>query len=580
MDESTLTDRARSSPVKRLIRPSFVSGGGWWLWPLALLATVVGLAAWLVVITAHGGIVLGLTAMWSFTIAGVALALVLPLPYALVAPLYAGILGWLVDMLPLVILVGWLAVILRWAYGLLRERRMPRGGRWIWLPVFLVVWTALGIVVISTADIKHFILLLGLQVLASGTILAMVDCLGALEDRVKAACGLILLIVIMSVGVFLQWIGVPIQPLQNSATKVRVEAAYSLDAFPNVTGMIKYARAHNPGNEELRQELSKLRQQDPGLPDYDTFTPKFKAFRNELVVRFVGSARPYQSQLASKNITLLYDNIGVAPGNTVPRMRSFPRNALTYAGVCVALFPIAFFLAWTQTGRRKLLGWLGIVSCLFGSGFSLARGSWIAVVLGVVYLLVDGVIPMRRKLQILAAVAAGALVLTGVFVLRYGSNPVTARAGGEGSVGTRNSLYKATVKSVGGFHYILGFGTEQPRKDSTSSFGKYVPAAGTHSTYLNYLVRTGVPGALGIMVLYLIAGLHARAAARSKTGNEALFSTLVAAAIVIVGAHAVILNLFVEPIYTLCISMLVGFAVAGAVDLPRSLIPWRRPAAV
>ncbi|MEA2497665.1 MAG: hypothetical protein QOH26_70, partial [Actinomycetota bacterium] len=168
------------------------------------------------------------------------------------------------------------------------------------------------------------------------------------------------------------------------------------------------------------------------------------------------------------------------------------------------------------------------------------------------------------------------------FFVKYGSDPISARSGGEGSVGTRAQLYEDTVGTVKGIHYVLGFGTERPRKDTTtgarSSFGKYVPAAGTHSTYLNYLFRTGVPGALGIIVLYLTAGLHARAAARSYEDDTGVLATSMATAIVIAGAHGVILNLFVEPVYTLSISIIVGLAVAGATNLPRSIWPWRRPA--
>ena len=575
MDDTTQVDRAR----RLIVRPPFPTSGPSWLWPLALAAFGVGLIGWIVV-AITGSIFMGLVAMWCFSISGVAMALVLPMPYALVAPLYAGIAGWLVDMLPLVVLVTWLAVVARWGAGLYRERRMPRGGRWVWLPVALVVWTSLGILVISSLDLKHFALLLGIQILASGTILALVDSLAGYEDRLRVVCGLVSFIVLMSVGVLLQWVGVPIQPLQDSATKVRVEAAYGLDAFPNITGMIKYARARNAGNEELREGLSALRKRSPGLPEYDTFTPKFKAFRNQLVVRFDGSARKFQDQLADEDVTLLYDNLGVAPGNTVPRMRSFPRNALTYAGACAAALPLALFLAWTQERRRRMLGYAGIASCLFGAGFSLARGSWIAIGIGIVYLLIDGTISRERKIQALGAVAAGALVLTAVFFVRYGSDPISARSGGEGSVGTRAQLYEDTVSTVKGIHYVLGFGTERPRKDTTtgarSSFGKYVPAAGTHSTYLNYLFRTGVPGALGIIALYLIAGLHARAASRSHKDDESVLATSMATAIVIAGAHAVILNLFVEPVYTLTISIIVGLAVAGASSLPRSILPWRR----
>nr|MBA2724571.1 hypothetical protein [Actinomycetota bacterium] len=111
--------------------PGRVSEG---LWVVAAGALVVGLGAW-VYASFSGSIQAGVIALWSFTAAAVALALVLPLAAALVSPLFMGIAGWLVDMLPFVVLAGWAAVSLRWVFGLLREGRLPRGGRWIWLPI-------------------------------------------------------------------------------------------------------------------------------------------------------------------------------------------------------------------------------------------------------------------------------------------------------------------------------------------------------------------------------------------------------------------------------------------------------------
>jgi hypothetical protein len=51
---------------------------------------------------------------------------------------------------------------------------------------------------------------------------------------------------------------------------------------------------------------------------------------------------------------------------------------------------------------------------------------------------------------------------------------------------------------------------------------------------------------------------------------------MTATGVVIAAAHAVILSLYVEPIYTLMISLLLGLAMAGNLDLPVSVLPWRR----
>lgn len=542
------------------------------LWLVGLGATLVGVIGW-----GTGSLGGGVLALWSFCLAAAAVALVLPLPYALASPLYMGVLGWLVDMLPLVILLGWGMVVLRWAVGVLRERRWPRGRRSIWLPIGLVIWTALGILVITSLDFKHFLLLLGIQVLSSGAILAVVDRLETLADRTRLISALGGFIVLLSVAVFLQWVGVDIQTLQNGAVRKRVEAAYGVDAFPNNIGMIKYARSINAGALQLRQKMERFASRNQDVPPFEVFRPKFQAYENSLVVRFAGSARPFEEELSEVGVRLLYDNVGLAPANTVPRMRSFPRNALTYAGICAALFPLAFFLIWT---RRKKLGWALLVASLFGAGFSLARGAWVAIALGIIYLLVDGVITKRQKTAVVIAYVTGALVLTGVFLVKYEVDPLNGRAGGGASVNTRDDLYRDTFDIVkqNPQYALLGYGTERPRTESgTNKEGtRYVPRAGTHSTYLNYLFRTGVPGALMILALYIAAGLHARAAARERQGQEALFATLLTASVVTVAAHAVILSLYVEPIYTLVISLVLGAALTGAQNLKGSIWPWRR----
>ena len=538
------------------------------LWAIVLVAALGGLVGW-----ATGTLVGGVVALWLFCVAAAALALVLPLTLALVAPLFAGVAGWLVDMLPLVILVGWGTVVVRWAVGVLRERRLPRGGWIAWLAAGLVAWTGLGVLVITRLDFKHFLLLLGIQVVASGALLAVVDSVRSVEDRARLVRGLLTFVILLSVAVFLQWVGVDIEALQNGETRKRVETAYGVDAFPNNIGMIKYARSINAGSIELRRELERVARRADAMPAFEVFRPKFQAYENSLVVRFNGSARPVEDELTTAGVSLLFDNVGLARANTVPRMRSFPRNALTYAGICAALFPLAFFFRWSEDRRRRRFGSIAIAACLFGAAFSLARGAWVAIALGIVYLFVDTAFSLRHKRGMAAAFLAAGLVLTGVFLVKYRVDPVTGRAGGGASVTTRGDLYKDTLGILKGpVRYIaLGYGTERPRTESgTVKEGKgqrYVPRAGTHSTYLNYLFRTGVLGALMIVGLYGLAFLNARNAARTSQGRVAAFAWLSAVAVVIAAAHAVILSLYVEPIYTLTISLLLGVAASSPEEL-------------
>jgi hypothetical protein len=557
-------------PGARRLRVALPEGAPRWAWVALGAALVGGLLC--------RGFGLGFVAVWCFIVAAVLLALLLPLPYALVSPLFAGVAGWLVDMLPLVVLVGWAAVTTRWAWGVVRDRRLPRGGRWVWLAAGLAAWTALGITVVDFTDIKRFVLLAGIQALLSATLLCVVDALPRAEDRVRAASGLVGFVVVLSAAVFLDWIGVPLQELQDRSVSGRMEAAYGVDAFANRLPMVKYVRSRRSGGLELRRALSDLRADNPEIPPFEVFRPKFQAFRTSLVVRFVGSARPVADELEPLGVELLFDNVGLAPANTIPRLRSLPRNSLTYSSTCAAVLPIAFFLAWTQASWRRRLGWAGVAGCLFGAAFSLARGAWAAILVGVVYLAIDGALSRRRKLEIAAGFVAAAVVLTGTFLARYDIDPFTARAEALGSINTRTELYGYTLDAVTGRHILLGYGTERPRTESGLShvLGRYVPEAGTHSTYLNYLFRTGVPGALMLVALYCVAWLQARAGAREAAGDaERVGCTMLAASVVTVAAHGVVQNLFTEPVYTLAVGVIVGLATAAGPDLRHSILPWR-----
>jgi O-antigen ligase len=340
--------------------------------------------------------------------------------------------------------------------------------------------------------------------------------------------------------------------------------------------MIKYGLSKKAGARELRSRMETFARQNPQTPAHEVYLPPFRAFENHLVVNFQGSARPVERELDRIGVALAYDNVGLKQASTVPRWRSFARNSLTYAGVCVAIFPFALYLAWAAGGRRRLLGKLGVACCLAGAGFSLSRGAWIAILIGVLYLLVDGAITWRRKAIAAGVYVAAAILLTAVYLVRYGVDPLNARALGQGSINTRATLYEDTVQSITGTHVLFGFGTEQPRSEAGSHFAnRYLPRAGTHSTYLNYLFRLGFPGGIAVAAIYLIAGLHARAASRVRRGDERLFATLTATAVASVGAQALILNLFVEPIYTLSVSIVLALGMAIGMDLGASVVPWK-----
>ena len=553
--------------------------GPLWLVFGALMAGAVG--AWIYDLVT-GSIAAGVAALFLFAGAAVVAALVLPFPLALVSPLFMGFGGWLVDMMPLVMLAGGAAVVTRWAISLVTERRMPRGGKWIWIPVFLIVWTALGIVVLPEGSFKHFLLLVGVQVIASGLVLAVVDAAAAVETRTRIASGLALFVVVCAVGALAQNLGIPVEALQDRDVSDRVEGAYGLDAYSSDTGMVKYVLSSIGGAGDVRKKLASIAKEEPSFPEYKVLEPRIRLFDSEIPVQFEGSARDVEDTLRAIEGDLIFDNVALAASNKVPRWRSFARNSLTFAGSCVAVLPFAFYLAWVGEGRRRWLGRVAVAACLFGAGFALARGSWIAIAIGVVYLLVDGKLRWARRLQIAGSFVAAGVLLTGFYFVKYETSPLDARAAGQASVSTRETLYRDTVKSLNGIHYVLGYGTEESRtQDDTGAVvnERYIPRAGTHSTYLNYLFRTGVPGLAAILALYALSALHARAGARAHRDKERLFSTLATGAVLAVAAHAVILSIYVEPIYTVVISLVLGLGMAGNIDLPTSVFPWRSSSA-
>jgi len=228
---------------------------------------------------------------------------------------------------------------------------------------------------------------------------------------------------------------------------------------------------------------------------------------------------------------------------------------------------------------------VGVVATLFGAGFSLARGAWIAILIGIVYLALDARVERVWKVRAGAAFLIAGLVLSATYLVKYGVDPVTGRAGGGASVNTRGDLYGDTLASLRGVHIVLGYGTTQARTETGTTRGgqvgrRYVPRAGTHSTYLNYLFRTGLPGAAAILGLYALAALGARARnhAPETPDPERRFAAFAAAAVTVAAAHAVILSLYVEPVYTLTIGLVLGIAIATAGDLDVRLLPrrWRR----
>ena len=503
------------------------------IWTITGVLLSVGIVTWAFGLSLDT-FVPGIVAMWCFAVAAVLLAWVLPLPLAIVSPLFMGIFGWLVDMLPYVVLLGWSSVVVRWGFGLMKERRLPGRGRWVWIPVGLVLWPALGATGVLPGRHRDLVLLLVLQVLASAAVVIMAECFERLEAQRWVVSALLLYVIVCSTAVFLQWTGVPLDALQDDRVSGPVERAYSLDAFADSNGMISYVRAADDGSEELRERLAAYRKDHQGVPAFEASRAPFGAYGTALVVRFEGSARAVEDQLRLFDIELLYDNVGLAPGNEVPVMRSFARDALTYAGICVAVLPLAFFFLWTERGRRRWIGRLAIAACLFGTVFSLARGAWVALAVGVLYLFVERFVTVRRLVQVGVAVIAGIAVLAGVFLVKYGTDPLRAREETTVDIGGR-ILDEVTIGDVNVIQMLL-------------------PIA-----------------------LYVVAWLFARRGVYSQGEPSRTFSAMAATAVVIVAAHAALLNLYIEPIYTLTVSVVVGLAIAGVSELPGPLLPFRLP---
>ncbi|MDQ3766058.1 MAG: hypothetical protein M3346_01770, partial [Actinomycetota bacterium] len=64
-------------------------------------------------------------------------------------------------------------------------------------------------------------------------------------------------------------------------------------------------------------------------------------------------------------------------------------------------------------------------------------------------------------------------------------------------------------------------------------------------------------------------------AARSGSGPEGLFGNAALAGVVAAAAHAVVQNLYVEPIFTLTICLVLGLAMTGRLASGASIVPGR-----
>jgi hypothetical protein len=82
-------------------------------------------------------------------------------------------------------------------------------------------------------------------------------------------------------------------------------------------------------------------------------------------------------------------------------------------------------------------------------------------------------------------------------------------------------------------------------------------------------------GALRLGAILVLAAVPGRAAARAPGAREPTFATAVTAAAVIIAAHGMVLSLYVEPIYTLVVSLLLGLAMAAGIAARAPLVPWR-----
>ena len=257
-------------------------------------------------------------------------------------------------------------------------------------------------------------------------------------------------------------------------------------------------------------------------------------------------------------------------------------NPNGYAEYLVVALAIAASLALTERGARRWIAWVIVAGGLVAFALTYTRGSWLALLVGV--LVASAVVDIRWSV---AFAAAGAALLA---VVPGGIARLTSIFAAKGGASVRLPLWRMALDMIE-LHPIAGVGLGGYLKALTaqvSATPAILPPGAegvftAHDSYLMVMAETGVPGGLAFvwLVTRVVRSCGMYAARLVRGSMDWLRHAAFTAGIIAFAANAVTDNTFQNPRGATLFWVLAGLmaangalaAAAPAVE-PGGRFPW------
>lgn len=220
------------------------------------------------------------------------------------------------------------------------------------------------------------------------------------------------------------------------------------------------------------------------------------------------------------------DELAGTQSEALSRVPAFLRTPTEMAWVVSSLIPLA--LAPLVARERSLtFGRKTLIAAGLGAGviavvLSLARGSWIGLIIAVPVVFLLGWMRLdRRELRDHALIVIGAGLLTGVLLIPVSSRIVERLSGDDdGSAMIRVPLMETAVRIIGDNPLVgvglNGYRDNMGRYDETEMFVTRVFPNPVHNVFAHVTAEIGIPGGIAFALLILVAFAEALRAMASR----------------------------------------------------------------
>ncbi|MFN0141347.1 MAG: O-antigen ligase family protein [Pyrinomonadaceae bacterium] len=214
------------------------------------------------------------------------------------------------------------------------------------------------------------------------------------------------------------------------------------------------------------------------------------------------------------------------------RVPAFLRTPNGMAWVVSSLLPLVLApvicRARAFTSMQRSLLFAAALAGVMGVTLSLARGSWIGVIVAVTLLIVfgwAGLSAAERRGHFVSA--AGALILTGLLLMPFADRIYDRlTADDEGSAAVRMPLMETALRMIDDNALVgvglNGYRSNMTRYDETSMFVSQVFPQPVHNVFAHVTVEVGIPGGI-IFCLLIIAALIESLRSMSR-GDRLMFA--------------------------------------------------------